>query len=260
MAGHGGGAWKVALADFMTALMAFFLVMWILAQRPELLEGTAKYFRDPPRIKMPWTTGVLKFEAKEAAVRDINVPKSVETSASNSAAAEQKRLNAIAMGFYGMINVKSDDPNRPVDVIVSSEGVLITLYDRPQRPLFRDQTSADLTPWGVFVFQNLAWLADRHSFRVSIEGHTRKGLKMLSEVYSSWELSSDRANNVRRLMSSVAVAANQFERVVAYGESRPSRLNSPGGENDHRVEVKLAMNQLVMEKPATKSNTEKKAP
>jgi len=260
MAGHGGGAWKVALADFMTALMAFFLVMWILAQRPELLEGTAKYFRDPPRIKMPWTTGVLKFEAKEAAVRDINVPKSVETSASNSAAAEQKRLNAIAMGFYGMINVKSDDPNRPVDVIVSSEGVLITLYDRPQRPLFRDQTSADLTPWGVFVFQNLAWLADRHSFRVSIEGHTRKGLKMLSEVYSSWELSSDRANNVRRLMSSVAVAANQFERVVAYGESRPSRLNSPGGENDHRVEVKLAMNQLMMEKPATKSNTEKKAP
>jgi len=260
MAGHGGGAWKVALADFMTALMAFFLVMWILAQRPELLEGTAKYFRDPPRIKMPWTTGVLKFEAKEAAVRDINVPKSVETSASNSAAAEQKRLNAIAMGFYGMINVKSDDPNRPVDVIVSSEGVLITLYDRPQRPLFRDQTSADLTPWGVFVFQNLAWLADRHSFRVSIEGHTRKGLKMLSEVYSSWELSSDRANNVRRLMSSVAVAANQFERVVAYGESRPSRLNSPGGENDHRVEVKLAMNQLMMEKPATKANTEKKAP
>jgi len=260
MAGHGGGAWKVALADFMTALMAFFLVMWILAQRPELLEGTAKYFRDPPRIKAPWTTGVLKFEAKEAAVRDINTPKSVETSASNSAAAEQKRLNAIAMGFYGMINVKSDDPNRPVDVIVSSEGVLITLYDRPQRPLFRDQTSADLTPWGVFVFQNLAWLADRHSFRVSIEGHTRKGLKMLSEVYSSWELSSDRANNVRRLMASVAVAANQFERVVAYGESRPSRINSPGGENDHRVEVKLAMNQLMMEKPATKANAEKKAP
>lgn len=226
----------------MTALMAFFLVMWILAQRPELLEGTAKYFRDPPKIRMPWTTGVLKNEAKEAVVRDVNQVKPVESSAANSAAAEQKRLNSIAMGFYGMINVKSDDPNRPVDVIVSSEGVLITLYDRPQKPLFRDQTSADLTPWGTFVFQNLAWLADRHSFRVSIEGHTRKGLKMLSSVYSSWELSSDRANNVRRLMASVAVAPENFERVVAFGDSRPSRAESQDSENDHRVEVKLSIN------------------
>ena len=106
MAGHGGGAWKVALADFMTALMAFFLVMWILAQRPDLLEGTAKYFRDPPKIKMPWTTGVLKNEAKEAVVRDINTKKTLDSSSMNSATAEQKRLNAIAMGFYGMINVK----------------------------------------------------------------------------------------------------------------------------------------------------------
>mgnify|MGYP003338396740 CR=1 FL=1 len=260
MAGHGGGAWKVALADFMTALMAFFLVMWILAQRPDLLEGTAKYFRDPPKIKMPWTTGVLKNEAKEATVRDINPKRTVDSSAMNSAAAEQKRLNSIAMGFYGMINVKSDDPNRPVDVIVSSEGVLITLYDRPQKPLFRDQTSADLTPWGTFVFQNLAWLADRHSFRVSIEGHTRRGLKMLSAVYSSWELSSDRANNVRRLMSSVAVAGDQFERVVAYGDSRPSRPSSAGSENDHRVEVKLSMNQQSMDKTANRVVTEKSAP
>jgi chemotaxis protein MotB len=260
MAGHGGGAWKVALADFMTALMAFFLVMWILAQKPDLREGTAKYFRDPPKIKMPWTTGVLKNEAKEATVRDINPKRTVDSSAMNSAAAEQKRLNAIAMGFYGMINVKSDDPNRPVDVIVSSEGVLITLYDRPQKPLFRDQTSADLTPWGTFVFQNLAWLADRHSFRVSIEGHTRRGLKMLSAVYSSWELSSDRANNVRRLMSSVAVAGDQFERVVAFGDSRPARSSAAGSENDHRVEVKLSMNQQGMDKAGNKVVTEKSAP
>jgi len=231
----------------MTALMAFFLVMWILAQRPELLEGTAKYFKDPPRIRMPWTTGVLKNDAKEAVVRDVNPKKTTESPAANSASAELKRLNSIAMGFYGMINVKSEDPNRPVDVVVSSEGILITLYDRPQKPLFRDQTSADLSQWGSFVFQNLAWLADRHAFRVSIEGHTKQGLKMLSAVYSSWELSSDRANNVRRLMASVAVAPEQFERVVAFGDRRPLKSSQGGSDNDHRVEIKLSMSQQPMD-------------
>ena len=83
---------------------------------------------------------------------------------------------------------------------------------------------------------------------------------MLSAVYSSWELSSDRANNVRRLMSSVAVAGDQFERVVAYGDSRPSRPSSAGSENDHRVEVKLSMNQQSMDKTANKVVTEKSAP
>jgi len=92
MAGHGGGAWKVAFADFMTALMAFFLVMWILGQKPELLEGTAKYFRDPPKIRMPWNTGVLKDQAKEATVRDINA-KSSKENAAKAASAEQKKIS-----------------------------------------------------------------------------------------------------------------------------------------------------------------------
>jgi chemotaxis protein MotB len=152
MAGHGGGAWKVAFADFMTALMAFFLVMWILGQKPELLEGTAKYFRDPPKIRMPWNTGVLKDQAKEATVRDINA-KSSKENAAKAASAEQKNLNAIAMGFYGMINVKSEDPNRPVDIVVSNDGVLITLYDRTRKPLFQSEASAELSQWGISYFK-----------------------------------------------------------------------------------------------------------
>lgn len=231
----------MAFADFMTALMAFFLVMWILAQKPELLEGTAKYFRDPPKIRMPWTTGVLKEQAKEATVRDINAPAKKTTAAANQASAEQKNLNAIAMGFYGMINVKSDDPNRPVDIVVSSDGVLITLYDRTRKPLFQDEASAELSPWGDFVFQNLAWLVDRHAFRVSIEGHSRRGLKKLSPAYSAWELAGDRANQVRRLMANVAVAPEQFERVISFGDTRPAKAGQADPENDHRVEIKLAL-------------------
>ena len=237
MAGS-GGAWKVAFADFMTAMMAFFLVMWILAQKPEMKEGVAKYFRDPPKIKMPWTSGVLKDQSTEALVRDIN-PKPSNTLA-KFPSAERKNLNAIAMGFYGMINVKSDDPNRPVDVVVSSDGsLLITLFDRSRKPLFQGETSSTLTPWGELAFQNLAWLVDRHTFKVSIEGHTRTGIKLTSPTYSAWELAGDRANTVRRMMASVAVAPEQFERVIAFGDTRPAKGSSPDSENDHRVEIKL---------------------
>ena len=241
MAGHGGGAWKVAFADFMTAMMAFFLVMWILAQKPEMLVGTARYFKDPPKIRMPWNTGVLKDQAKEATVRDVNAKTATDSSAKAAASAEQKNLNAIAMGFYGMINVKSDDPNRPVDVVVSNDGVLITLYDRTRKPLFQSEASAELSTWGDFVFQNVAWLADRHAFRVSIEGHTRKGLTMLSAAYSAWELSADRANNVRRHMANVAVAPEQFERVTSFGDTRPAKSGQADPEFDHRVEIKLSL-------------------
>jgi len=239
MAGS-GGAWKVAFADFMTAMMAFFLCMWLLNQKPDLLEGVAKYFREPPKIRTPWNAGVLKDQAKEATVRDIN-SKSRKEDASKAASAEQRNLNAIAMGFYGMINVKSDDPNRPVDVVVSSDGVLITLYDRPRKPLFQSEASAELSPWGEFVFQNLAWLVDRHAFRVSIEGHSRVGLEMLSSAYSAWELSGDRANTVRRLMANVAVAGEQFDRVASFGDTRPAKADLNDPENDHRVEIKLSV-------------------
>ncbi|NBQ58288.1 MAG: hypothetical protein EBU32_07890 [Opitutaceae bacterium] len=258
MAGS-GGAWKVAFADFMTALMAFFLVMWILGQKPELLEGTAKYFRDPPKIRMPWNTGVLKDQAKEATVRDINAKASKEN-ASKAASAEQKNLNAIAMGFYGMINVKSEDPNRPVDIVVSNDGVLITLYDRTRKPLFQGEASAELSQWGDFVFQNLAWLVDRHGFRVSIEGHSRSGLKMLSPAYSAWELSGDRASNVRRLMSNVAVAPEQFERVTSFGDTRPSKVGQADPENDHRVEIKLSVGTRKLGDPAPEKPVEKVKP
>ena len=258
MAGS-GGAWKVAFADFMTAMMAFFLCMWLMSLKPELLEGVAKYFREPPKIRMPWTTGVLKDQAKEASVRDINA-KTIKENAAKAAAAEQKNLNAIAMGFYGMINVKSDDPNRPVDVVVSSDGILITLYDRPRKPLFQGEASADLSQWGDFVFQNLAWLVDRHAFRVSIEGHSRAGLKMLSPAYSAWELSGDRANNVRRLMANVAVAGEQFDRVASFGDTRPAKADKNDPENDHRVEIKLSVGNRKLGDPAPDKPVEKVKP
>jgi len=258
MAGS-GGAWKVAFADFMTAMMAFFLCMWLMSLKPELLEGVAKYFREPPKIRMPWNTGVLKDQAKEASVRDINA-KTIKENAAKAAAAEQKNLNAIAMGFYGMINVKSDDPNRPVDVVVSSDGILITLFDRPRKPLFQGEASADLSQWGDFVFQNLAWLVDRHAFRVSIEGHSRAGLKMLSPAYSAWELSGDRANNVRRLMANVAVAGEQFDRVASFGDTRPAKADKNDPENDHRVEIKLSVGSRKLGDPAPDKPVEKVKP
>jgi chemotaxis protein MotB len=138
--------------------------------------------------------------------------------------------------------------------------VLITLYDRPRKPLFQGEASADLSQWGDFVFQNLAWLVDRHAFRVSIEGHSRAGLKMLSPAYSAWELSGDRANNVRRLMANVAVAGEQFDRVASFGDTRPAKADKNDPENDHRVEIKLSVGSRKLGDPAPDKPVEKVKP
>ena len=83
---------------------------------------------------------------------------------------------------------------------------------------------------------------------------------MLSPAYSAWELSSDRASNVRRLMANVAVAAEQFERVTSFGDTRPSKVGKADPENDHRVEIKLSVGNRKLGDPAPEKPVEKAKP
>jgi chemotaxis protein MotB len=248
MAGK-GGAWKVAFADFMTAMMAFFLVMWLTAQDKEVLVATAQYFQTPFKSPLESKAGLLNFDSKSALSNQSSSDKEDGKGAKASSAEtiDLQFLNSVAKDVYKLLNMDDALADKPIEVQVTSDGLRITLYDRSTQPFFEDR-SARFTKWGDFVMQSLAWIIDRNPFSVVIEGHTRSGLNLASPDYSAWELSADRANSARRALIRYAVDPGQIERVTGYADTRPVPLVARDSETNQRVTLSLRLG--TAKKPA----------
>jgi chemotaxis protein MotB len=243
MAGK-GGAWKVAFADFMTAMMAFFLVMWLTAQDKEVLIATSRYFQSPFSSPLQNKSGLLNFESNKPA-NTSGGEKSQEGGGKSSTSAQTvdlQFLNSVAKDVYKLLNLDESLAEKPIDVQVTSDGLRITLYDRARQPLFEERT-ARFTTWGDFVMQSLAWMIERNDFYIVIEGHTRTGLTLPEVDYTPWELSADRANAARRALVHYAVGARQIERVTGYADTRPVPLMAADSEANQRVTLSLRLGQ-----------------
>jgi chemotaxis protein MotB len=238
---HHGGAWKVAYADFVTAMMALFMVLWISAQDEEILLSTSQYFQSPFNSPMDNTTGVLPFESRSSPRQggEGDQKNSVES-------VDLNFMNSLAREFYRLLNVLEDDPAAPVRVDVTSDGLRVTVYDRPRQPIF-EEGSDRFTEWGRLVMQNLAWVVDRERFSVVVEGHTRLGYENTDPYYTEWDLSSDRANAARRALTYFAVDASRFERVSGYGSGHPLPGLAPEDESNQRITISLS---LLRSRPA----------
>lgn len=239
MAGGGGGAWKVAYADFVTAMMALFMVLWISAQDEKILIATSKYFQNPFSSPMNATSGVMPFNSNKTS------QSSGDDTGSEKAAERDKQismtfLNSVAADFYRLLHLDQNLEGKPIDIQVTTDGLRITLYDRTKQPLFVGDTT-EFTEWGKFVLQNMAWTIDRHEFTVTIDGHTRANLPSRRPDYTSWELSSDRGHAARRVLEHYAVEPRLFERVTGYGDLRPLPGESPDSESNQRVTLNLTL-------------------
>jgi chemotaxis protein MotB len=239
-AAHHGGAWKVAYADFVTAMMALFMVLWISSQDKKILIATSRYFQSPFHSPMDDHSGIMPFN-KEA----NNSSKQNDQANPNKQASADKQvdiayLNAVAADFYRLLHIDQDLQEKPIDIEVTSDGLRVTLFDRGKRPLFSGD-SAGFTAWGKFVMQNLAWLIDRHGFRVTIDGHTRAQLALNKPDYSAWELSTDRANAARRSLVYYAVEPKMIERVSGYGDTHPLSGEAPAAESNQRITLSLSL-------------------
>ncbi len=240
MAGH-GGAWKVAFADFMTAMMALFLVLWISSQDQKILIATSKYFQSPFNSPMADHSGIMPFNKESTNSASADADKTGAGAASDSTKQIKLQfLNSVAADFSRMLNLDQADKENPLDIQVTSEGLRITLYDRAKKPVFAGET-ATLTEYGDTLMQSLSWMIERNHFRVIIDGHTRAGLKFTRPDYSAWDLSADRANTARRRLVYYAVDAEQIERVAGYGDTIPLAGEKPEGESNHRVTLSLSM-------------------
>jgi chemotaxis protein MotB len=239
MSAGGGGAWKVAFADFMTAMMALFLVLWISAQDKKILIATSKYFQNPFSSPMDDHSGVMPFN------KDSNTsssPKSDDGAASKSSSSKQVELsflNSVAAEFFRLLNLENQE-EKPIDIQVTSDGLRITLFDRSKQPIFKEN-GVEFTEWGMHIMQSMAWLIDRHHFHVTIDGHTREGLALPRPEYSAWELSSDRANAARRKLVYYAVEPQLIERVTGYGDTKPLPNEPAADESNQRITLSLAL-------------------
>ncbi|HYP18253.1 MAG TPA: flagellar motor protein MotB [Opitutus sp.] len=244
-AAHHGGAWKVAYADFVTAMMALFMVLWISAQDQKILIATSQYFQNPFRSPMDATSGVLPFNSDKS-TQSQGESQGSEKEDVKAKQIEMTFLNTVASDFYRMLHLDKELEDKPIDIQVTSDGLRITLFDRATQPLFVGDT-AEFSEWGKFVMQNLSWTIDRHHFRVTIDGHTKAKLAPQRENYSGWELSADRANAARRSLVHYAVDAALIERITGYSDTRPLPNVAPEAESNHRITLSLSLSPKTRE-------------
>jgi chemotaxis protein MotB len=238
-AAHHGGAWKVAYADFVTAMMALFMVLWISAQDKEILIATSQYFQNPFRSPMDATSGVLPFNSNKTSKSSGDQAGS-EKEQDRNKQIQLTFLSSVAADFYRLLHLDESLAGKPVDIQVTTDGLRVTLFDRNKRPLFVGDT-AEFTEWGNFILQSLAWTIERHKFHVTIDGHTKGNLDLKRPDYTAWELSADRANASRRLLVHYAVEPTQIERVTGYADTKPMDGETRDSEANHRITLSLTL-------------------
>jgi chemotaxis protein MotB len=239
-AGHHGGAWKVAYADFVTAMMAFFLVMWLVGTLPEeQLSGIAEYFKNPSivsgtsRLPPPnamgpggaGTNAIKISQAMTAPESSGDGEKSEHSIDSESEDAEelQKRLeNAEREQLESLKEdleaaIKNSQALAPFKdqllLDITSEGLRIQIVDEQNRPMF-DLGSAALKDYTSKILSELATHINRVPNRISISGHTDTTPYSGARDYSNWELSADRANAARRALIAGGMEVDKAARVV----------------------------------------------
>ena len=148
---HHGGAWKVAYADFVTAMMALFMVLWIIGQNKEVIEATADYFKDPIAYEHEVLMGQRNLSGEGAIGAD-------DTGLSKISKEELKKL---ADSIYQSLNVSASEKNKPLDVFITPDGIQILIYDLPEKRVF-EENGESLTPFGDLIIRSLSWTLDQY--------------------------------------------------------------------------------------------------
>lgn len=225
--GHHGGAWKVAYADFVTAMMSLFIVLWLMNSSKPIKEAVAGYFKDPAgTTKLSGGNGKGPGETPGEGPGD-----SVTLSKDNMAKLKEDLQSAIH---------KIQDLNKlggQIEMTVTSEGLRIELLESAKGTFF-DSGSADLNDSGKETLIALAKELGGVPNKVSIEGHTdSKPLIRHGGDYGNWELSVDRANNARRLMQENGLRADQVTQVRGYADQHLRKPGSPDDPSNRRISI-----------------------
>lgn len=239
-AAHGahGGAWKIAYADFVTAMMAFFLLMWLLGSSSQGdLKGISEFFNTPLKVAMLGGSGagdatsVIKgggdnlSKSTGQQMRGGNPEKEVSAKEARKKVQEEdfKKHKELKAKLENMIS-KSLDLQKYKDQIImdiTAEGLRITIVDENNRPMF-DSGSSNIKPYMKEILFKITKLLNEVDYKIVISGHTDASKYSLGEKgYSNWELSADRANASRREIVNAGLSENKVIRITGVGSSIP---------------------------------------
>lgn len=237
--GHHGGSWKVAYADFVTAMMALFLCLWLTAQDTKIKDAVERAFRNPFSAVNKESTGIIPNSDKDASNSSRNDSSGQFQSAN---AVEMEMLRHITEDLARML-AQMEDAQNTVQLDLTPEGLRINVFDRSQKPVFEEGTDV-FTTYGAWVFSTLAWEISRYqTFRIELEGHTEESSQTGREAHSKWELSSERANAARRKLLQSGVASKQIFKISGFADTQPMPHTLPSAEVNRRVTVLLKVNQ-----------------
>ena len=231
--GHHGGAWKVAYADFVTAMMALFIVLWLTTQDTKVKEAVERAFRNPFSSVTKESVGIIPNKETQAV-------KSQKGNFDSASAIELTMLRRMNQDLLKALESDTGDMNaNSLQLDLSPEGLRISIFDRAHKPVF-EPDSDQFTEYGKWLFSTLAWEISRYSaFAVELEGHTERGRPPRRENYGNWELSSDRANASRRILIQTGVRAAQIKKVAGFADTVPMPDAKPEDEINRRVTVML---------------------
>ncbi len=233
--GHHGGAWKVAYADFVTAMMALFLVLWLTSQDEKIKEAIQRSFTNPFASLTKESTGIIPNKDAQSMTSDRS------GNFDSSSAVELAMLRRMSEDLTKAMQKDDAEPEdqKTVKLDVTSEGLRISIFDRSRRPIFKAQ-SAEFTQYGDWVMSTVAWQISLYaSFTVELEGHTESGRKPVRADYGDWEISSDRAGAARRKLIEHGVSNGQIRKVAGYGDTIPMSETNPEDEANRRITVML---------------------
>jgi chemotaxis protein MotB len=271
---HHGGAWKIAYADFVTAMMAFFLLLWLISMTtPEQKQGLADYFA-PPNVS-PSTSGAggvmggtaLDSTGEKMAGSSVDSRKAVsvspdnqtgeeeaaiggragkagseqdasEASRTNLSATEDQVLHSAAASIRQAWQAMPDITEIADNLVIeeTAEGLDIQLIDQEGRPMFPEGSKYPFEATRKAIAA-IAPVLQQLPNQISISGHTAAGSRYDNPRYGAWELSSDRANVVRGILSEFGLADERIDAVVGRATAEPFFPNDPYLAANERIRI-----------------------
>jgi chemotaxis protein MotB len=257
--GHHGGAWKIAYADFVTAMMAFFLLMWLLGSTSKGdLEGISEFFKNPLKVAMSGGSGsgdsssVIKgggtdLTRRNGQVKQGDMETNKKTYDLNDARAalekaEGERLKNLKARIESVIeaNPLLKKYQNQLLLDITSEGLRIQIVDEQNRPMFA-LAKATLQPYTDEILHVLGMVLNDVPNRIGLSGHTDSTPYSSDAGYSNWELSADRANASRRALVVGGLADEKILRVVGLAAAAPLDRADPFNPINRRISI-IVMN------------------
>jgi chemotaxis protein MotB len=265
--GHSGGAWKIAYADFVTAMMAFFLLMWLLGSTTKAkMEGISQYFKTPLKVALAGGSGSgdsssivkgggtdLTRSVGQVKNGEVEGKKSLNMDASRAhkEQEETQRLKDVKDKLDKAVasNPKMQQFKKQLKIDITSEGLRIQIIDDKNRPMF-DSGGAVMKSYTRDILREIGKTLNEVPNRISLSGHTDAVAYAGGDAgYSNWELSADRANASRRELVMGGLEDGKVLRVVGLGSAIPFDKDDPNSPVNRRISI------IVMNKKAEEAIT-----